>query len=268
MDVDGKRDSPHIFKTEDRTILYRFLEPHVHFIHCLQTIKTDMQIVEAFPDSWILFYLKDNWNDTIRVQTQANEYVLNKNLAVLLPPYSIIRWHLNAGYNEWWAYRSVQALPEHFGSEPLLFPWNPEWQFDSSEQIIAKLTSLKHRATSLPSEFNKSERAIQVKRNIDLKFHENITLQELISQDPSSLSTFSHAFKNCYGLSPVQYRNQLRMHFSIIKMNFENQGVTESCFASGFGDFSRFYRNMRSYFNSHPSCFLPKKSISYSKTEI
>jgi AraC-like DNA-binding protein len=220
--------------------------------------ESSKKIIEAFPDSWILFFKKNDFSTKIKVQTRDKDFNLDEKSAIFLSPFFLNRWKLSEGTHEWWAYRSTSPLPLSLRNIALIYSWDSSWEFQRADQLIDKLISLQDQARSLSPEFINSDLARKIKEKIDSRFQDDLSLQEIIDPVECSLSTLSHTFKKSFGLCPVQYRNQLRMHSAILKMSYEKYGVTDSCYEAGFNDFSRFYRNMKRYFGASPSSFLRK----------
>lgn len=76
---------------------------------------------------------------------------------------------------------------------------------------------------------------------------ENIPVTQLAEACKMSVSYFRRQFAESYGMSPVQYRNQLRIERARSLLADGNCTVTEAAFASGFenlGYFCRYYKKL------------------------
>ncbi len=76
---------------------------------------------------------------------------------------------------------------------------------------------------------------------------ENIPITALAEVCNVSVSSFRSLFHKQYGMSPVQYRNRLRINRAQELLSEGSCTVTEACFASGFenvGYFCRYYKRV------------------------
>jgi AraC-like DNA-binding protein len=242
-------------KIENRLLTSVFLKKNFELLHNSQLNMTPSQVIEAFPKTWFVFFQKPGNFASIGLKTPNHTHFLCSNVAIFLPPYALVRWQISKGLNEWWAYRIASPLPPELNLNILKIPWDTNWIFNNSDDLLKKILILKDNSERLQSEWSNSGIARQIKFQIDSYFQEGLPLSELAKYSDSSLSSASHCFKKCYGITPIKYCNQLRMHEAILQMSFESQSVTNACYNSGFNDFSRFFRNMKNYFDASPSKF-------------
>lgn len=74
---------------------------------------------------------------------------------------------------------------------------------------------------------------------------ENIPIEEFAKESNMSISSFRQLFKKQYGMSPLQYRNRLRINRARELFEHDNCTVAEAAYASGFenvGYFCRYYK--------------------------
>ena len=83
-------------------------------------------------------------------------------------------------------------------------------------------------------------------------------MSEIAKRLNLSHTVMGRAFKKTYGLSPVAYRNKLRVTDSLRLILMENSLVTAAAFGIGFDDLSRYYRLFRRQLNTCPSDYRPR----------
>ena len=76
---------------------------------------------------------------------------------------------------------------------------------------------------------------------------ENLPIEEFAKYSNVSISTFRQLFHKQYGMSPLQYRNMLRIQRARQLLEYDNCTVAEVAYASGFdniGYFCRYYKKI------------------------
>lgn len=229
--------------------------PDLELIHRRQHYGDHTEIIEAFPDSWFLFFRSEGERAT-QVRSGTEFHDIGQGMALFLPPFALVHWKIQPGHYQWQAYRSRSPLPECLRTKAFRFPCPTRLTYEESDPLIQFVLSKLSVSQPVRVEQTNSVLARILKDRIDQTFRENLSLTELGRQIQSSSSNLSHCFHRCYGLSPVLYRNHLRLQQAVLELALDGKNVTETCYACGFEDFSRFYRNFRGYFGVKPSDFL------------
>ena len=76
---------------------------------------------------------------------------------------------------------------------------------------------------------------------------ENLSIEEFARQSNVSVSTFRQLFRKQYGMSPLNYRNMLRIQRAKQLLEYDSCTVAEVAYASGFdniGYFCRYYKRI------------------------
>ena len=76
---------------------------------------------------------------------------------------------------------------------------------------------------------------------------ENLSIPELAAACNISVSSFRALFTECYGMSPIQYRNRLRIDKAVAILSEGGCTVAEAAYACGFeniGYFCRYYKRV------------------------
>ncbi|MBN8542022.1 MAG: AraC family transcriptional regulator [Deltaproteobacteria bacterium] len=181
--------------------------------------------------------------------------------AFFIPPYSLIEWNLNPTQIQWAAFASERELPSTAPKEAICWDW-PSIELPSTlEEIFSFLEKWKSLDYRVIEKIEKpSLLAAKVKAFIDAGYRNELLIAGLAQQLGVSRVAMGRAFKACYGISPVAYRNRLRLFYSL-KLMSSGETVTAAAFNSGYSHLSRFNRQFREYMRTSPSefCLIKKK---------
>jgi len=85
------------------------------------------------------------------------------------------------------------------------------------------------------------------------RLRENIPVEVLAQECSLSVSAFRKLFVACYGMAPIQYRNQLRIqHARLLLQKEESLSVEEIAEAVGFQNISYFCRQYKKFTGERP----------------
>ena len=109
------------------------------------------------------------------------------------------------------------------------------------------------------------ERIEKVISYIEKHYTEAISNQTLADLLFLSKGRFEHLFRECLGVSPLQYINELRLKKAMSLIKGSSYSVTEIAEAVGFSDYNHFGRLFRKYYGCAPRQIprLIKKAESY-----
>ena len=109
------------------------------------------------------------------------------------------------------------------------------------------------------------ERLQKVIAYIEQHYTETISNQTLADVLYLSKGRFEHLFRECLGVSPLQYINELRLKKAMSLIKGSSYSVTEIASAVGFADYNHFGRLFRKYYGCAPRQIprLTKKAESY-----
>lgn len=234
---------------------FRFLTDDLQYMERDHQIDKGKLSWDSFPKDWFLF-LSDQPKGQIQLNSPFEDIDLEPPVALFLPPFSIVHWKIGAGRMRWKAFRSRMPIPQQ--NHILVFPWNFSARFSSSCDLFDLINTKKSSAQQLSFNWNSSHLAHRTKKFIDDTFAEDFSMSQIASSLGTTNSGLTHAFKTCFRISPVQYRNHLRIHESLRLQSWHRRNVTDSCFESGFSDFSRFFRQFKGTFGQPPSTFSLK----------
>ncbi|MCB0391907.1 MAG: AraC family transcriptional regulator [Bdellovibrionales bacterium] len=192
-------------------------------------------------------------NDEVKVYSNKEWLGSHENCAILLPPFSQIRWLLQPSIIEWEAYISSSDLPPELCDGPYILPWNEPQRIHSSSELIQKIKS--QSLNSIKYNISPSAVSEKTKKFIDLYFQEDIPIHEIASRLKLNHRVMSRYFKNDFGLTPSSYRNKLRVMNSKCRMLFKNTSVIDEAISSGFSSPGGFNKAFRKEFALAPSFF-------------
>ena len=114
-----------------------------------------------------------------------------------------------------------------------------------AKAVLTEKESLKH--------MKKLERLNTVRQYIEEHYMENITNADLAELVHLSEDRFNHLFKECLGLSPLQYINDLRLNRAMDLLKKGRCSASEAAGMVGFEDYNYFGRIFRRKFGVTPT---------------
>lgn len=210
--------------------------------------------MDVFPEAWLLLIAPETCG-SVQLQTAKGFLEVRPGTALFVPPYAITRWLIGPGAIHWRGVWSTRELPNTLKAGPFAFSWSEEFVPSHVDDLIQKLAVVASTALALPSELTSSIYAKKAKNYIDLNYQDEDSMKWLMKVMGKTPSSVSHLFSRCYGISPIKYRNLLRVRRALIDLSVHGAAVTDACYEAGFGDFSRFFLNFREAIGGKPSAF-------------
>lgn len=178
-------------------------------------------------------------------------------VAVFVPPFSIVEWHLSVGVLDWLSFTSPTALPEDVPKQPVVFKWNG--MLPQTKNEIFKMIATAQDPILITQGRVHSEVALRVKKHIDESYHEEMRIQDLAKELGMSRFALTREFSKMFGISPIDYRTRLRI-FEALKIMTFTDNVTQAAYQSGFSNLSRFFDQFRKFISTTPSECNPIKN--------
>lgn len=229
------------------------MDPCLDYVKRIQFHQAITRKTDIYSDYWML-YIFDLPRGHLKMRHGRTLIDIVGPRAVFVPPFSPVEWHFAAGWANWTAYYSHAPVARHFPAQPVSFAWDRH-KMPAGYQDIADLFASDLALQPVGVIENESAAALRGRLFLNRFFAEQIDIADLAKDLKISYSTMVTAFRSCYGISPLAYRNHLRV-FEALKLIGQGRSATDACFASGFADYSRFYRNFTTVMENKPSDFL------------
>ena len=174
-----------------------------------------------------------------------------------IPPHRGIEIEFENLAVEYRGWVSELPVPKGFPDKAVAF--NVEsWQAPSSLTDLVELVN--RRKDEIQVERTESADAVAEKARCFIHefYDETITVEDVAFEVGLSPTVFSKRFKAAFGISPLKYRNILRVQDSVRHLLFEGRGSAHAGFEVGFEDLSRFNKNFKSVMEAVPSQFVFK----------
>ncbi|MBD3243476.1 MAG: helix-turn-helix domain-containing protein [Chitinivibrionales bacterium] len=158
--------------------------------------------------------------------------------------------------------RGAKTLASHVREIHRLHVERPEdWDLLAWPRVVWALGSI-YRATKPVFERLRCPLAPQVLlsvmpavEHVNRHFTEALTVKDLARLCNLSVSRFSHLFTEAMGVSPIQYRNQLRINYAIERLTNTADALPTIAAESGFQSVSQFRDSFQRITGSPPGAF-------------
>lgn len=166
----------------------------------------------------------------------------------------IIRFDISAGKLP--KYLTVPSLIQSEAAEKVFAAINHDIESGVADnpmyflyRIYELLYRLSQNADSLPTRYRKLQKAL---KEIHLFYRENYKVKYYSDLCGLSESAFRHLFKSYTGMSPIEYRNQIRLQEARNLIRNGEFSVEEAALDTGFSNLSFFCRSYKALFGHSP----------------
>ena len=180
---------------------------------------------------------------------------------ILIPPFSIVQWRVRSKKLIWhafiWKQHLFTELPRL--NKPVAFSLLKKHWPTSLESLNAVLNCQLSKL-----DFNENEKintSQKIKTLIDESLGESLSIKQISQTLGLSPSVITRSFKKFFGVTPVCYRNKLRVFESMIHLLFEKEktNIAQLGFQVGFSDLSRYNKEFKKFILTSPKDFQLKK---------
>ncbi len=217
------------------------------------TVETDV-----FSDFWNLIFLPRQAS-TLAATRKGGSVPLVGPMAVWIPPFSVIQWRLSRGCLTWGAYLAETPFPPDVPRLPIAFPWDGRAMPKSEAEIFSAIREARG-ALAIGKEEKVSAVAARAKNEIDRTFSSSMSLAEIAHRLGFPRAVMTREFKACFGITPVAYRNKMRIFdsFRLLIVSGKASNISEIAHDVGFDDLSSFNKTFRKELNAVPTTFRLK----------
>ncbi len=245
-------DSPTIVRVDTYTSKYSVPAPGLlHMERIIHRSDVDEQI-DTFGKSWSLAWSEIPPNQ-VSVFHGGRFVPLVGKIILFIPPYSVVHWRVEPGIFTFECLLSKSTLPENLPRHPIAWQAELEQVPRSLPEMIAQIGKSRN-VTFIGREEGPSAIPRKIKAAIDNTYMENDELNAIAKHLGIAPSVLSRRFKACYGLSPIQYRNNVRIMDSLESLVNGSQ-VTDAGLKVGFEDVSQYNEVFRRLTKAVPSQF-------------
>lgn len=219
--------------------------------------KNDFRGLDTMGSYWILGIAEIRSGKIQYITKNKTIEILEGRYLFWLPPWSLVHSQLFKLNQHLVAL--VHKVDESYNLKPAFISKEWKGRLPESEKEIVKF--IKNCNECIEIEFNTSPSgfAQKAKRMIDLNFDKAISMDKIAKTLKTSSTVFGRIFKKEYGVSPLQYRNHLRVTLASFEL-LKGNSVTRVAENMGFNDLSRFNKSFKATTRTQPNQFKPKKS--------
>lgn len=239
---------------------FKLLEKDLLYMHREIRCEKEFSSIDVFGACWSFTIGKVDRDLTFaKRHGKYVEVSSSAGLAVFLPPFSVVDWHVKPGNIQFYTYFSTRLLPVELPKEPVIFKSDADFTEPKNvNDIFEIMQNPTSKFISIGREEQVSAIARKTKELIDKTYSEEISISEIAVQINCSHEVMSRAFKRCYGISPVDYRKKLRVTDSLRLMLINNYSVTEAALNVGFNDAAQFQKQFKTLQRLTPSKFTER----------
>lgn len=173
---------------------------------------------------------------------------------MVAPPFSVIDWSLGPGLIGWTGYFTYDPFPSQLPGEVAFADWSGRPAPATITALANAARSVQHWHPAGKGDFP-SAVAERTKRHIDQNFKQELSVTRMATELRFSHAVMTRMFTRNYGISPVAYRNRLRVFESLGLLLLQGWDIGSVCRAVGFSSVSRFDKHFRNFSKTIPSNF-------------
>lgn len=222
------------------------------FVHRIETYPAACVVHETYANNWFVGFLTSS-GTSLEIRSGRTIRELTAPRAFVVPPHSLLEWHLGRGQTEWSGFFSKYPFSKRPFRLPTIFSFDGVLPTTALE--LADLIDHMEAGEEIEMSRDNSWFSCRIKEFIDAHYRDDMKVEDIAKKLNSHRSFVARSFKKSYGISPVEYRHKLRVFEGLKKMNQENQEVTTAAIESGFSSIQRFEEHFKDLFGLTPSQF-------------
>ncbi len=211
------------------------------------TVKEDI-----YPDYSIIYKFENPVDHPVIAIVGQQKVKLHRGVTFYVAPRCFVKWVYPKGVSVWKSYLYGCKDAKDLVKECALFPMFDTVDLCSASQYVNILDRTK--LITLPALYKKDATRILGDYLLN-NFCEDVDILEVYKELGIASSTAAYLFKKTYGVSPLCFRNRLRVFkaLRLISLGDEVQSISKKV---GFSSYSSFYRQFSSTLNTTPSDFI------------
>jgi AraC family transcriptional regulator of arabinose operon len=167
--------------------------------------------------------------------------------------------------DEWWNRKERPQKAKVVADERLLSTWRAlilekrrflDEDREMADYLLRALCLGLDRAMNTQSVLQgKSFIATRMKNFIDERAGEPFLIRDIAGHVKLSVSRTVHLFKECFGMTIIQYTQNVRLSMAMERMKFSTMTLEQIAETCGFGSYSYFYRVFRQKYGVSPAVY-------------
>lgn len=245
---------------------FKRLESHSWFIRRIQSDSRPREIFDSFADYWSIAFSDNIPRNKIFLERQGRRIPMPAKSLLIVPPHILLHWHTEGLSFSWSALIQRGPLPSGFPKEARLV------DVVSTPHLCSLISSSSFENPS-PDFFSKLFEGIsncpqfcvaedpggetlgtKVKDLIDRTYSSPYSMNDLAGILGCSLGSMSRAFVRDFGLTPIAYRNHMRVFVASLELP-KGGKIVDVGQTVGFHDLSRFNKQFKQRLNAVPRQF-------------
>lgn len=228
------------------------LEPHLSYFSRVHHWPQNANEIDVFGPCWSLA-LFNFQNDEVCIKRRGQLISLNGYQAVFIPPFSVIDWRLKGGEIRFEGVISNHLVTGDLPNEPYLIRNKSLNKIPTAIAEVFRTLKESEFVVAVGKEEAPSAVASKTKNYIDRHFESELTMADVAKGLNINHSVMDRAFIKNYEMSPIEYRNRLRILEAAHRMILEPKSVTQTTFEVGFLGTNNFNKQFKKVMNVCPS---------------
>lgn len=236
------------------------LEPGLDILERQQYASTPYTTSNIYTGYWMLYIYDKDVSETLMCRQGNDTWTPvgggGQRVGLYVPPYQLVEWRVEAGWNKWTSYYCDLPKPEGFSDTPAIISI-PDGDLPESYSALIDMIRMAKDPRLVSAAINAGLHPTlrKLMTSIHDSFKDSISVRDLMKDLSIPTSTSDYLFQKYMNLTPIQYRNKLRIFESLRLIGNGMMSITESCYASGFNDYSRFYTHFTNELKISPRDF-------------
>lgn len=239
----------------DRSFFYKEKDSNIIYFERENKKLNKRKVIDVFGDFWSIATAKNLPPKKVFIKSGNDWIEVRSNNVLVVPPFATIEWQIEDCDFKWNAILVQGEYPDFLPSSASLFTTeNFELSLSYSE-LLKSVHTLKFQNNV--ERFKSVCEPIKIaKKIINSKSSNKESIFDIANAVHLAPAHFSRLFKQSCGLSPIQYRNKMRIYNSMIFL-LKGQRVSRVGLDVGFNDLARFNKQFKKILEVVPSDFIP-----------
>lgn len=236
-----KKHSADIQTNSYQASFQRLTENTIHMKRVLAR-EPGLDKVDIFGSYWV-FMAAEIPEGALKVWDGETYRDVSGRCGAFFPAFSVSRWRLTTGTVDFEAIISKEPLPSYQPKLPSLF-----YNLRKMPQSVEDVFSIFSYSSPMPLDLDSfaTPAARKARAMINTMFHEELPIGHISRVLKVPHASLTRTFQRAYGITPVGYRNQLRVfEATMMLLSDSKQPITSVSQDVGFRDLSRFNKQFK-----------------------